>query len=209
MKNILCYGDSNTWGYTPGTGERFSSTQRWPCILQQSLGKTFHIIEAGLNGRTTVFDDPGKDGRNGLAGLGPLLKSCPPLDLVILMLGTNDLKHHLGVSAVETARGIERLVEEIELRSAGLKPESTQILIISPPGIETSSQSQDPLFRGALEKMREFPRLFAEVANNKACHFLDAAQFVNPSPIDGVHLDAEGHACLAGAMARLLVEAII
>ena len=208
MKNILCYGDSNTWGYTPGTGERFSSTQRWPCLLKQALGKTFHIIEAGLNGRTTVFDDPGKDGRNGLAGLGLVLKSCPPLDLVILMLGTNDLKHHLDVSAVKTARGIERLVDEIELRSAALKQESTQILIISPPSIETSLQSQNPLFRGALEKMREFPRLFAEVANNKACHFLDAAQFVNPSPIDGVHLDAEGHACLARAIARLIFEAI-
>lgn len=207
MTNILCYGDSNTWGYIPGTGKRYSCERRWPCILQQLLGRAFNVIEAGLNGRTTVFDDPGKAGRNGLVGLGPALESCPSLDWVILMLGTNDLKYHLGVSAVDTARGVGRLVEEIELRSEVLKQKMTQVLIVSPPGIDTSSLSPDPLFKGAAGKLREFPRLFAEVANIKACHFLDSARFVKPSPIDGVHLDAEGHAQLAAAMARVLIDA--
>jgi len=207
MENILCYGDSNTWGYAPGTGERFSWDCRWPGILQQSLGKTFHIIEAGLNGRTTVFDDPDKAGCNGLTSLGPILESCPLLSMVILMLGTNDLKYHLDVSAIETAQGIERLVEIIEANSARATQDVPQILIVSPPGIHAGSLTSSTLFRGAREKLREFPRLFADVADKKGCRFLDAAQFVNPSPVDGVHLDEQGHARLAQMIARALVGA--
>ena len=206
MKNILCYGDSNTWGYAPGTGERFSWKRRWPGILQQSLGNTFHIIEAGLNGRTTVFDDPDKAGVNGLTSLGPALQSCPPLAMVILMLGTNDLKVHLNVSAIETAQGIERLVETIEADSARAKRGGPQILIVSPPGIRAGAPTSGHLFRGAPEKLREFPRLFAKVADNKGCRFLDAAQFVKPSPVDGVHLDEQGHLRLAQAITHTVIE---
>ena len=208
VKNILCYGDSNTWGYVPGTGERFSWEQRWPGILQRSLGKSFHVIEAGLSGRTTVFDDPGAAGCNGLTSLGTLLDSCPPLALVILMLGTNDLKHHLNVSAIETAQGIERLVETIAMYSGSAVQHLPQILIVSPPGIHTGSLPSGALFQGAPEKLREFPRLFADVASNKGCHFLDAAQLVNPSPVDGVHLDEQGHALLARAITRTLAVAL-
>jgi len=207
MKSILCYGDSNTWGYAPGAGERFSWDRRWPGILQQSLGNTFNIIEAGLNGRTTAFDDPAKAGCNGLTSLGPVLESCPLLDMVILMLGTNDLKYHLGVSATETAQGIERLVEIIETHSTRATQDAPQILIVSPPGIHAGSLTSGPLFRGAMKKWREFPRLFAEVAHKKGCHFLDAAQFVNPSPVDGVHLDEQGHLRLAQVITRTLLEA--
>ena len=205
MNNILCYGDSNTWGYTPGTGERFPWNRRWPGILQHSLGKTFYIIEAGLNGRTTAFDDPCKAGCNGLTSLCSVLESCPLLNMIILMLGTNDLKYHLNVSASETARGIERLVEIIEATSARATRDPPKILIVSPPGIDASSLRSGTLFEGALEKVSEFPRLFAEVADKKKCQFLDAAHFVNPSPVDGVHLDAQGHVRLAGVIARILV----
>jgi len=208
MKNILCYGDSNTWGYVPGTGERFSREDRWPGLLQQSLGNTYRIIEAGLNGRTTVFDDPGKPGCNGLTGLGGVLESCPDLAMVILMLGTNDLKHHLHVSAIETAQGIARLVERIATDSPGASRDTPEILIVSPPGIRAGSVSSGPLFQGAREKSRQFPRLLAEVARNKGCHFLDAAKFVSPGPVDGVHLDKRGHARLARLIGRALVDAL-
>lgn len=206
MKNVLCYGDSNTWGYAPGIGERFTWELRWPGILQQTLGKTFHIIEAGLNGRTTVFDDPDKAGCNGLTSLGPMLESCPLLDVVILMLGTNDLKHHLDVRAIETAQGIERLIEKIEADSERKIQDTPKILIVSPPGIRAGSLMSGSLFQGALEKLREFPRLFSEVADNKGCYFLDAAQFVKPSTVDGVHLDERGHARLAQVITRALIE---
>jgi len=207
MKNVLCYGDSNTWGYVPGIGARFPWELRWPGILQQSLGKTFHIIEAGLNGRTTVFDDPRKAGCNGLTSLGPILESCPLLDVVIFMLGTNDLKHHLDVSAIETAQGIECLVEKIEADSERKVQDTPKMLIISPPGIHAGSLMSSSLFQGAVEKLRELPRLFAEVADNKGCYFLDAAQFVKPGTVDGVHLDEHGHARLAQVITRALIEA--
>ena len=206
MKNVLCYGDSNTWGYVPGIGARFPRELRWPGILQQSLGKTFHIIEAGLNGRTTVFDDQGKAGCNGLTSLEPILESCPLLAVVILMLGTNDLKCHLGVSALETAQGLERLVEKIEAYAEGKVQDTPKILIVSPPGIHPGSLMSNSLFQGASEKLCEFPRLFSEVADNKGCYFLDAAQFVKPGAVDGVHLDEQGHARLAQVIARALIE---
>ena len=206
MKNVLCYGDSNTWGYAPGSGERFTGELRWPGILQKSLGKTFHIIEAGLNGRTTIFDDPDKAGCNGLTSLGPILESCPLLDVVILMLGTNDLKHHLDVSAIETAQGIERLIEKIEADSERKIQDTPKILIVSPPGIRAGSLMSGSLFQGALEKLRELPRLFSEVAANKGCYYLDEAQFVKPSTVDGLHLDERGHARLAQVITRTLIE---
>lgn len=208
MKTVLCYGDSNTWGFIPGTGKRFSIGQRWPGILQKSLRKKFLIIEAGLNGRTTVFDDPFKTGRNGLASLRPTLDSHSPVDLVILMLGTNDLKDHLGVHAADAARGVARLVETISSSAAGPAGGAPQILLVSPPEIGPYSASLSLQFQGALEKSREFSRLFAEIAENKGCHFLEAAQFVSPSPVDGVHLDEGGHARLAKAIAKTLVDMV-
>jgi lysophospholipase L1-like esterase len=204
MKNILCYGDSNTWGYIPGTGERFAAEQRWPGILQQSLGKSFHIIEAGLNGRTTIFDDPTKAGCNGLSGLAAVLDAHAALDAVILMLGTNDLKHHLNVSAVETARGIECLVDKIRSHAEDTAQNRPHILIVSPPRICTTTSASASLFQGAGEKSHDLPRLFAEVANNRRCHFLDAARLVNPSAVDGVHLDLQGHARLGQTIGRML-----
>lgn len=206
IKNILCYGDSNTWGYIPGTGKRFPLAHRWPGILQQSLGESFHIIEAGLCGRTTAFDDPGKAGCNGLTDLGPVLASCPSLAMVILMLGTNDLKYHLDVGATDTARGISRLADVIEKQASKQGREAPEVLIVSPPVILSGLQTPGSLFQGAGEKLHQFPRLFAEVADTMACHFLNAAQFVEPSTVDGVHLDGQGHRMLAREIERAVVK---
>jgi lysophospholipase L1-like esterase len=99
MKTILCYGDSNTWGYIPGTGERYASHVRWPGVLQNALGNGYVIIEEGLCGRTTVWDDPIEEYRSGKEYLIPCLKSHAPLDLVVLMLGSNDLKMRFAAPA--------------------------------------------------------------------------------------------------------------
>ncbi len=125
--------------------------------------------------------------------------------MVIVMLGTNDLKHHLGASASETARGIERLIEVIEAYSAAVLRDKPQILIVSPPGIRFGALASDSLFQGAAEKLCEYPRLFSAVAAARGCHFLDAAQCVNPSVVDGVHLDEQGHLRLARMIARTLI----
>ena len=104
MKEVLCYGDSNTWGYNPKTKQRYDRNTRWPCVLQRELGEEFLVIPEGQNGRTTVWDDPVEGQKNGMTYLLPCLESHKPLDLVIITLGTNDLKHRFSVTAYDIAR---------------------------------------------------------------------------------------------------------
>jgi lysophospholipase L1-like esterase len=134
MENtILCYGDSNTWGYEPLTGMRLLRKQRWTGVLQQLLRESYYVVEEGLNGRTTVSEESLRDGRNGLKALLPMLESHAPLALVILMLGTNDLKHHLNVSAHEPSSGIAALVQTIHKSAAGLHDAAPpKILVVAP-----------------------------------------------------------------------------
>ena len=111
MKTILCYGDSNTWGYVPGSGKRYVENQRWTGVMQNLLGDSFRVIEEGLNARTTVLDDPTRAFRNGKEYLIPCLDSHAPIDVIILMLGTNDLKHRFGLSAFDIGANIATLIE--------------------------------------------------------------------------------------------------
>ena len=208
MRTILCYGDSNTWGYIPGTGQRFSRQQRWPGILQRLLGDAFYVVEEGLNGRTTVWDDPFKPGRNGLAGLQPALDSHAPLDLVILMLGTNDLKHYRSAYAADCARGMELLIETVSKSAVGPSGGPPRILLVAPPVIGELSAQLSLQFRDAREKSREFASCFGELAQTTGCLFLDAAKIVEPSATDGVHLDEVGHERLAHGIAEAVFGAL-
>ena len=114
MRHVLIYGDSNTWGYIPVSRSRYDGDTRWPGVLQKILGKGYRVIEEGLNGRTTVLEDPLQKGRNGSTYLLPCLESHRPLDLVVIMLGTNDMKHRYGVSAEEIAMGMEVLIKIVK-----------------------------------------------------------------------------------------------
>lgn len=213
-KRILCYGDSNTWGYQPVTALRYDENTRWPCRLQKALGGEFRIIEAGLCGRTTVLDDPYDPFRNGLASLGYALLEAEPLDLVILSLGTNDLKFS---SARAAARGISALISQIQAITTRVpsdwalsvvvenrRPKAPKILVISPilvhPDIETINPRTT--FAGSHEKSLQFAADFRQIAENSGVYFLDAAQFASPSDADGIHMTAEGHAALADAVAE-------
>ncbi len=110
MKTVLCFGDSNTWGYTPGTGQRLAVGIRWAGVLQNKLVGGFSVIEEGLNGRTTIFSDPDSPFRSGEDYLLPCLESHSPVDLVIIMLGTNDLKDKFGLRPEDIAAGMEKLL---------------------------------------------------------------------------------------------------
>ena len=134
MRHILCYGDSNTWGYTPGTGERHAPDVRWTGVLRRLLGEGWEVLEEGMNGRTTVFDNPMSPGRNGSAYLLTCLETHKPLDLVILMLGTNDLRF---TDAWGAAEGAAALVKSIRLynhmeESTHIFPGKPRILLIAP-----------------------------------------------------------------------------
>lgn len=201
MKNILCFGDSNTWGYVPGTGSRYPKQIRWTGILQNLLGNSSFIIEEGLNGRTTVLDDPTRIAKNGMTYLRPCLDSQAPIDLVVMMLGTNDCKHRFGLSAFDISEGVAMLVSTILQSGSGINGKAPQILLVSPPFIMPAPSKMD-LFFGAEEKSKHLAYHVQQVANNTASHFIDAAKHCAVSAIDGIHLDEAGHLALAQAIAE-------
>jgi len=192
MKNILCFGDSNTWGYTPITKQRYPFDVRWTGVFQSKLGGDFRIIEEGLNGRTTIHDDPNRNDRNGIKLLPALIESHSPLDLVIIMLGTNDLKASLKQSAESISLGIKQVCEAV-LNSEYFCQKSSKILLISPSFVENVPEEDKDEFEHAKEMSREFSTHYLKVAQELNIHFFDAAKEVKTSPLDGIHWDAEQH----------------
>ena len=133
MKTVLCYGDSNTWGYNPTTGDRFGRDERWAGVLRRTLGEGYLVIEEGLNGRTTVWDDPLEDGRKGKVYLPPCLETHKPLDLVIIMLGTNDLKQRFSAPASDIAAGAGVLVGMVQKSETGPNGRPPRARLLAPP----------------------------------------------------------------------------
>jgi lysophospholipase L1-like esterase len=200
MKTILCYGDSNTYGYNPRNGERYPQDVRWTGRLQMLLGEEYRIIEEGCNGRTTVFTDPEASWKNGLPYLRPCLNSHKPVDMVILMLGSNDLKDYFHASAQEIADGAGELVDVIRSFTEEKQGFVPQILLLSPPEIGegiASSPFRDHFREDAIARSREFPQLYKKVARERHCLFFDTAQCIRPSEIDSLHLSEASHAALA------------
>ena len=195
MKTILCYGDSNTWGMVPMTSQtdaaRHDWMDRWPSVLQGRLGKSVTVIAEGLNGRTTVFDDP-IDGqhKNGRTYLLPCLESHAPLDLVIIMLGTNDMQSRFNLSPYDIAAGAGQLVQMVSADVRGQNGMAPEVLLVCPPLIRASSLFADP-FAGAPEKSEQLHEHYRNIADMFGCHYLNAEECATASHIDGIHLDAQ------------------
>lgn len=204
MKTILCYGDSNTWGHDPATNGRFPMDVRWPGALRKILGPDYYILEEGLCGRTTVWDDPIEGYKNGKEYLIPCLDSHRPIDLVVIMLGTNDLKKRFSLSAFDIAAGAGVLVDVVLKSGAGPEGCPPKVLLISPPGVGDIQHSWfDEMFGSVscVEVAKKFGPHFKRVAEGYGCGFIDAASFMIPSPIDAIHFDAAEHTKLAEAVA--------
>lgn len=202
MKTVLCYGDSNTWGSDPETGGRFPMEVRWPGVLRRALGEGCWVIEEGLGGRTTVRDDPIEGAhKNGRAYLRACLESHRPIDLVTIMLGTNDLKARFAASASDIAQGAASLAE-MALRS-GCGPEggAPTVVLISPPALGELTDMAE-MFEGAQAKSRRFPGHYRRFAEQYGCGFLDASDIVASSDLDGIHLEAGEHRKLGEAFAE-------
>ncbi len=208
MKTILCYGDSNTWGYEPGSGNRYPQTIRWTGVLQQQLGTSARVIEEGLNGRTTVYDEPVRPGRNGAEFLPTVLETHTPIDVLVLMLGTNDILKFSDVTARESAQGISKLIDIIRIVCSRLELLRPEILLVSPPLACEMSKEDNLLCQGDPARSSEFSELYFEVAQRMQCEFIDAAELVEPSVIDGAHLDADEHRKLGQAIAQKISEMI-
>ena len=202
MATILCYGDSLTWGSVPGGG-RFPAHLRWPSMLNKQLGTQHQVINFGLPGRTTIWNDPFLEGRNGLTYLQAALETFGPVDWLIIMLGTNDLKRHFNVGAFEAAKGVEKLIEKSRMPN-GQGFASPQLLIIAPPNILSPTGAMAESFNGATEKSQYFHQHYQDVATQNQCLFLNSAGVLQASEADGVHLDTKANEALAEAVYQIL-----
>lgn len=206
QKVIVCFGDSNTHGTAPlnhiADLRRYGPDMRWPGRLAKRLGEGWTVIEEGLPGRTTVHPDP-IEGlfKCGLPGLQVVLETHVPMDLITIMLGTNDTKPRFSVGPEDIAFSVELLVRTVLASVAGPNGKAPQVLLIAPPPV-LEAGCLALLFGGAEEKSRHFGRFYAEAAKRSGVHFLDAGQHIVSSPIDGVHFDEEQHAKLATAVAE-------
>ena len=192
MKSILAFGDSLTWGFVAGQDARHPFEDRWPNALAAGLGNKARVIEEGQNGRTTVFDDETTfESRSGSLALPLLLVSHQPLDLVIIMLGTNDIKFAARCRAFDAAMGMERLITIIQKFSFMVNYKNPQILIMSPPAlVPTEDEWFNELWGHAIAESKLFPKHYARVAKEMNVHFFDAGSVAKADKTDGGHLDA-------------------
>jgi lysophospholipase L1-like esterase len=200
MKTVLCYGDSNTWGYDPATRTRYPLDVRWTGVLANRLGADYRVIEEGLNGRTTRWDDPIETGRNGLTYLRPCIESHQPLDLIVIMLGTNDLKSRFGLSATDIAQSAAEPADMAWRLAHTPGGSQAKVLLVAPPAVSTLTEF-DQMFNGAHEKSRQFSRFYRLVAGWRHLPFFDAGTVITSSEKDGIHFDPEEHRKLGEALA--------
>lgn len=208
-RTVLCFGDSNTHGTIAleklGQFNRMDRATRWPGRLAEAL-PDWHVVEEGHPGRTTLHDDPIEGAhRNGLTVLPSLLESHRPLDLVVLMLGTNDLKPRFSVTATDIALSIEKLIATIQASNAGPSSRAPQILLVAPVPI-TETGVLKGIFEGGAAKSQELSLLYQLTAERTGAAFLDAGKLGATDPRDGVHLSTDMHAKLAEAITQKIQE---
>ena len=209
MKQILCFGDSNTWGYDGESRKRLPWGKRWTSLLQEKFDSekpsaltkkavTARIIEEGLCGRTTIFEDPLREGRRGTALLPTLLETHEGIDAVILMLGTNDCKTVFGASAEVIGMGITRLLEQIQRYAP-----KARVLLISPIylGEKVWQKGFDQEFSpDSVKVSKELEKVYQRIAREKQVEFLPAAAYVSCCVADQEHMNAQGHQIFASVV---------
>ncbi len=203
-KTVLCYGDSNTFGHATvdRPDGRYAPDERWPGVLAAALGSGWLVIAEGLGGRTTVSDDPIEGAeKNGRTYLTPCLDSHRPLDVVVIMLGTNDLKARFNKTPWEIAAGVGVLVDVVKAAKAGRKEGVPEILVVSPPPTSDSFPTYAEMFIGAAPKSHRLAAEYQRMAAERGVHFFDAGSVIKSSPVDGIHFDPEAQATLGKAIA--------
>ncbi len=211
MTAVLCYGDSNTWGYEAGSAERLGRWDRWPGVLQRELGDDVHVVEEGQSGRTTVFDMPWEPNRNGLTFLPVALATHHPIDIVVIDLATNDL-FLPGVNAYHAAHGAMKLAEVVLRSDAGPGGAAPGVLVVVPPPfapLDAWGQGEAP---GAEAESQRLSRAFVDAAaamlseDGLDIPLLDLRDHVTSSPADGIHFEAQDHRAIGLAVAARLRE---
>lgn len=211
MKHVLCFGDSNTWGFIPGSGKRYDEHTRWTGVLADALGNDWRVHEDGLNGRMSMFDSPfkGEVNTNGRDLFATALDAQKPLDALVICLGTNDVKYHPAWHAVQ---GVGRLVsyaqhvDQLNPWGEHVFRHGPKILVISPIaiGADLANRNVNDDLAGKHDEAAKFPKLFAELCAGMGVEMLDAQTIAQPSDIDCIHMEAEGHRALGLAVAEKL-----
>ena len=209
MQNILVYSDSLTWGIIPNTRKRLVFNQRWPGVFENELIKnelSIRVIENCLNGRRTVWSDPFKDGRDGSIGLAQIIEMHSPLDVVILMLGTNDFQNTHNNDAWMSAQGMDKLINIV--RTAPIEPNMPipEILVVAPPMINKPMGAISHKFKHAEKRCSNLTKELEKISEQNAVHFYDSNTVISASKVDGIHLDAEDHLILGKAIAEKVIK---
>lgn len=212
IKKIVCFGDSNTHGYNSKTMGRFTEEERWTKLLQKYLGEEYDVVEEGLEGRTACFEDPLFEGLCGLKYIYPCIMTHKQIDLLIIMLGTNDVKQRFFSTPENIAKGIERLVQKVMDTKIAFRKE-TNILLMCPPPINPGYEKTfvyGEMGDNCVEKSRALAPLYKEVAKMKGIHFIDAGSIegVDMYPYDHMHLSLEAHKNMAEYLAKKIPEII-
>ena len=207
-QRLLCFGDSNTWGYMPLSTDRYDEETRWPMRLQKLLGEDWMVIEEGFNGRTIVHDDPVEGGyKSALNYLPPCLMSHNPLDAILIMLGTNDTKQRFGMSAETIGRSMDTLLRAAKAYAVNPVGGTPRIILVSPPLMadNLSETRFGPQFGSrASEIIRQLAPVYRSVAEGQQVECFDAAPYAEVSPLDAIHMTAGGHQHLAEALADVV-----
>ncbi|WP_373212407.1 GDSL-type esterase/lipase family protein [Ruminococcus sp. 5_1_39BFAA] len=212
-KHIVCFGDSNTYGYNAATNGRFDEETRWTCLLQEMLGDEYVVREEGLGGRTTCFRDPLTEGMSGLDYLYPCLMSHGPLDLLVIMLGTNDTKERFGCTPECIGQSLKRLISKAISTVDCWEKGRANILVVTPQNIDrryAQTEIAGIMGYGCAEKSEGLSAEFKKIADLMGCHYLDANEAISAptNDVDYMHLTAEGHRQLAEALAAKIPEIV-
>jgi len=202
MKNIFCYGDSITWGFDPVTWSRYDYKDRWTSVLQENIGPGFNVTVNALQGRTTTWEHPFLPFRNGREPLMMLLESNAPIDLVIIMLGTNDIISMLNKCAEESASGMLSLIRIIHQSLSGPNGGIPKVMIISPPVIGNLTGFMSLYYNSRKDesgKLANFHKTFSE---QFGCNFIDSNEFIKVCEPDGLHISRESQKILGTKVAE-------
>ncbi|TYC52557.1 GDSL family lipase [Rhodobacterales bacterium] len=201
--SVVCFGDSLTWGFDPVDRSRYGHDVRWTRLLQKELGAGFHVIEEGLNSRTTVFEDPVKGDKSGLQHLGMIRKSHMPIDILVIMLGTNDLQARFGMNAETIATAMGRLLDFARRSTDDVEGRAPKVLLMSPPPLGKLEKTPFAgMFSAASEaESHKLAACYRQKAAEYGAAFFDAGSVISASPVDAIHFDAEPQADLARAVA--------
>ncbi len=210
MKYILCYGDSNTWGFIPGKAERYEFCERWPGVMENILGSDYRVYENALNGRTTVFHDPIEEGRNGRVGFESTLLANSPLDAVIIALGVNDTKNRFSKEPWDIGWAMDLLIGYVKKVPCGQAGKEPKIIVASPAlmGDDWGDTLHGTVFsERSKEKAKELGEVYKIIAQRNDCAFVDVGSFAKATG-DGIHLSKETHAKIGKVMAEKIKELI-